>query len=209
VGLDADAEMLAEGTRQAESRGVENADWVHLRAEELPAGLGKFRVATFAQSFHWMERERVAPVVREMLDPGGAWVHVHATTHRGVGSSGLPAPTPPYEAIEELVKSHLGPVRRAGRGTLPHGTAGGEEDAMLAAGFENPRRLELAGGRLLERSEDDLVASVYSRSSSAPHLFDERRDEFESELRALLRRTSPHGRFCELTLAIELVIWKR
>ena len=63
-------------------RGVENVDWVHLRAEELPGDLGTFRVVTFAQSFHWMQRERVAATVREMLEPGGAWVHVHATTHR-------------------------------------------------------------------------------------------------------------------------------
>jgi len=209
VGVDADAEMLAEATRQAASRGVENVDWVHMRAEELPGGLGSFRVATFAQSFHWMQQDRVASAVREMLEPDGAWVHVHATTHRGSDDDGLPGPAPPHEAIDELVKVYLGPVRRAGRGTLPHGTPSGEEDAMLAAGFEAPRRLEVGGGRVLERAEDDVVASVYSRSSSTPHLFGERRDEFERELRALLRQSSPHGRFCERTQEIELVIWRR
>jgi SAM-dependent methyltransferase len=209
VGVDADAEMLAEATRQAESRGVGNVDLVHLRAEQLPAGLGSFRVATFAQSFHWMERERVAAAVREMLEPGGAWVHVHATTHRGVGEDQLSEPAPPHDAIDELVKAYLGPVRRAGRGTLPHGTASGEEDAMLAAGFVGARRLEVGGGRVIERSEDDVVASFYSRSSSTPHLFGERRDEFESELRSLLRQSSSSGRFSERTSEVELVIWMR
>lgn len=208
VGVDADAEMLAEAQRQAESRGVENADWVRLRAEELPAGLGSFRVATFAQSFHWMQRELVAAAVREMLEPGGAWVHVRATTHRGGGGDRLPEPEPPHEAIAELVKSYLGPVRRAGRGTLPHGTPSGEEEVMVAAGFDNPTRLEVGGGRVVERSEDDLVASVYSRSLSAPHLFGDRRTQFESELRGLLRRSSPHRRFCEVTREIELVVWR-
>ena len=33
------------------------------------AGLGSFRVATFAQSFHWIRRERVAEAVRHMLEP--------------------------------------------------------------------------------------------------------------------------------------------
>jgi SAM-dependent methyltransferase len=209
VGIDADAEMLAEAARQAESRGVETADWVHLRAEELPGDLGSFRVATFAQSFHWMERERVAAAVRGMLEPGGAWVHVHATTHRGFGEDRLSEPAPPHEAIEELVKAYLGPVRRAGRGTLPHGTPSGEEDAMLSAGFEAPQRLEVGGGRVVERSEDDVVASVYSRSSSTPHLLGQRLGEFERELRALLRRASPSGRFSERTREIELVIWRR
>jgi SAM-dependent methyltransferase len=210
VGVDADAEMIAAATRQAESVGLDNAEWVHVRAEELPAGLGSFRVATFAQSFHWMQRERVAAAVRDMLEPGGAWVHVNATTHRGIGDdAGRPAPAPPHDRIEELIRAFLGPVRRAGRGTLPEGPPGGEEEVMVAAGFRGPTRLEVGGARVLERSEDEVVASVYSLTSSAPHLFGERREGFESELRALLRRSSPHGRFCELTREIELVIWQR
>jgi SAM-dependent methyltransferase len=209
TGVDADAEMLAEAARQAASRGVGNVDWVHMRAERLPGDLGSFRIVTFAQSFHWMQRDRVAAVVRDMIEPGGAWVHVHATTHRGADDDQLPGPAPPHEAIEELVKAHLGPIRRAGRGTLPYGTPSGEEDVMLAAGFAAPRRLEVGGGSVLERSEDDIVASVYSRSSSAPHLFAERRNEFERELRALLRRTSPQRRFSERTREIELVVWRR
>jgi SAM-dependent methyltransferase len=209
VGVDADAEMLAEATRQAASRGVENVDWVQMRAEELPGDLGSFRIVTFAQSFHWMQRERVAAAVRGMLEPGGAWVHVHATTHRGAGDDQLPEPSPPHEAIEALVQAYLGPVRRAGRGTLPYGTPSGEEDVMLAAGFVGPRRREVGGGRVLERSEDDVVASVYSRSSSTPHLLGSRREEFERELRELLRRTAPNGRFSERAREIELVVWRR
>jgi SAM-dependent methyltransferase len=208
VGVDADAEMLAEATRQAASRGVENADWVQMRAEELPGGLGSFRVATFAQSFHWMQRDRVASAVREMLEPGGAWVHVHATTHRGSDDDRLPGPAPPHEGIEELVKVYLGPVRRAGRGFLPDGTPSGEEDVMLAAGFAGPQRLEVGGGRALERSEDDVVASVFSRSSSTPHLFGEQLGEFETELRELLRHTAPDGRFSERAREVELVLWR-
>ncbi|MDF3043469.1 MAG: class SAM-dependent methyltransferase [Thermomicrobiales bacterium] len=50
VGLDPDPGMLAEGARRAAEAGVENIVWVRARAEDLPAGLGRFRVATFAQS---------------------------------------------------------------------------------------------------------------------------------------------------------------
>ena len=52
VGVDPDPEMLAEARRNAAQRGVENATWIEARAEELPAGLGVFRVMLFAQSFH-------------------------------------------------------------------------------------------------------------------------------------------------------------
>jgi len=209
VGVDADAEMLAEATRQAASRGVGNADWVHVRAEELPAGLGSFQAATFAQSFHWMDQPRVATAVKTMLEPDGTWVHVHATTHEGVGDdSGLPCPTPPHDRIAELIRRYLGPVRRAGRGTVPEWTPRHEEDVMVAAGFRGPTRLAVGGGRILDRSEDDVVASVYSRSSSTPHLFGERLAEFETELRELLRHTAPDGRFSERAREVELVLWR-
>jgi SAM-dependent methyltransferase len=209
VGVDADAEMLAEAEREAERLEVANADWMHMRAEELPAGLDSFQVATFAQSFHWMDQPRVAAAVKTMLEPDGTWVHVHATTHEGAGDdSGLPRPTPPHDRIAELIRRYLGPVRRAGRGTVPEWTPRHEEDVMVAAGFRGPTRLAVGGGRILDRSEDDVVASVYSRSSSTPHLFGERLAEFETELRALLGRAAPHGLFSERTREVELVLWR-
>jgi SAM-dependent methyltransferase len=209
VGVDADADMVAEARSEAARRGVRNAEFIRLRAEELPAGLGRFRVATFAQSFHWMDRPRVAAAVKAMLEPGGVWVHVNASTLHGVGDDAdLPAPTPPHAGIAELVRSHLGPIRRAGQGELPDGTPGGEEEVMVAAGFAGPERIVVADGRVLERTEDDVVASVYSRTSSAPHLFGDRPAEFEAELRALLRLTAPDGRFSERAREIELVIWR-
>src|SRR3954470_13773302 len=95
VGVDADEDMIAEARRQADLREVRNAVWHVLRAEQLPAGLGSFRAATFAQSFHWMDRSRVVEIVSAMLEPGGAWVHVNATTHRGVEEPSPPQPAPP------------------------------------------------------------------------------------------------------------------
>ena len=210
VGVDADADMIAEAERAAARRGRPRIVWIHARAEELPLELGRFQVATFAQSFHWMDRERVASTVVGMLEPGGSWVHVDATTHHGAeGRSDLRFPPPPRAEIAELVRRFLGAVRRAGRGTLPSGTPADEEEVMLGAGFAGPRRRLVPGGRTFERSEDEIVASVYSTSSSAPHLFGPNRDEFDRELRRLLRRVSPERRFSEREHDVELVIWTR
>ena len=56
---------------------------------------GSFRVATFAQSFHWMDRDRVAALVLEMLEPGGALVHISdCQGRRGTGSLRRRAPSP-------------------------------------------------------------------------------------------------------------------
>jgi SAM-dependent methyltransferase len=213
VGIDADADMIEGAAHEADRRGVTNARWVRMRAEDLPAGLGRFRLATFAQSFHWMERRKVARAVAEMLSPGGAWVHVHATTHRGVESDEsddpLPAPAPPRDQIRELVHAYLGPVRRAGRGLLAAGTPGAEEDVMVAEGYTATRPVTVRRGEIVTRSEDEIVASIYSLSWAAPHLFGRRQYNFETDLRRLLRARSPEGRFCERARDIELAIWRR
>jgi len=192
VGLDADADMLAEAGRLAAAAGLRNCRWVHRRAEELPAGLGRFRLVTFAQSFHWFDRPRVAAAVHGMLVPGGVCAHVHASTHE-----------PVHPATAELVREYLGPVRRAGQGALPGGTAGGEAAVYRAAGFDGPRRFEVPG-RVVTRTVDEVVAGVFSLSSSAPHLFGERRAEFETELR---RRLAPAETFTVRLREIAVDLW--
>jgi len=209
VGVDADHDMIVEARRVAGSTGVRNVEWRQMRAEDLPADLGMFRVTTFAQSFHWMDQELVASRVRGMLDGDAAWVHVFATTHRGVpGDDRLPHPRPPWDRVDDLVASHLGPARRAGQGVLPTGTRSGEEEIMRRAGFAGPRRVEVECGRVVERSIDDIVSAVFSLSGSAPHLFEDRLGAFEADLRHLLQASSPTGRFSERTREITLVIWR-
>jgi SAM-dependent methyltransferase len=209
VGLDADEGMIAEAREEARRQGRDNTTWVHARAEELPLGIGTFRTATFAQSFHWMDREHVAATVHEMLEPNGAWVHVDFKTDRGAQSDDeLSHPQPPRSEIDQLVARYLGPVRRAGQGSRPRSPSG-EGDIMLAAGFAGPRVRVLDGARGLERSEDEIVASVFSVSGSAPHLFGSRLAEFERDLRQILRRASPGGRFCEVSQPGQLIVWTR
>ncbi|MER7272523.1 class I SAM-dependent methyltransferase, partial [Micromonospora carbonacea] len=112
VGVDPDAGMLARARLRAARDGVGNVRWVRARAEDLPAGLGVFRVVVFAQSFHWTVQDAVAATVRGMLPPGGAFVHVGEVTEPS-STQGLPHPTPPYDRIADLVRRWLGPVRRA------------------------------------------------------------------------------------------------
>jgi precorrin-6B methylase 2 len=209
VGVDADAEMIACAGRQAVRAGISNVSWRQMRAEALPGTLGSFRVITFAQSFHWTSKPMVAGLVRQMLGSGGACVLVDATTHQGAeGHDMLPHPRPPRADIAALVARYLGPVRRAGQGALPTGPPAGEDEAMREAGFQGPARTQVGGGTIWDRTEDEVVASVFSLSSAAPHLFGDRLRSFEDELRALLRAASPSGRFCERAREIALDVWR-
>ncbi|MFJ8942910.1 class I SAM-dependent methyltransferase [Streptomyces sp. NPDC102395] len=211
VGVDPDGGMIAEAERAAAAAGVAagKARWVRARAEQLPAGLGEFTVAVFGQSFHWMDRDLVAATVRDMLVPGGALVHVSDLKAETRSADGLPWPTVPYPGMEELVKRYLGPVRRAGQGVLPHGTPGGEAAVFARAGFHGPERHVVPGGQVWDRTVDDVVAGMFSMSYAAPHLFGARRDDFEADLRRLLHRTSPTGRFSERLPSTEVFVWWR
>jgi ubiquinone/menaquinone biosynthesis C-methylase UbiE len=210
VGLDPDPGMLEEGARRAAEAGIENITWVRARAEDLPAGLGRFRVATFAQSFHWMDRDHVAALIRDMLEPGGALAHISDYKAEGAQdrSDELPHALPPYEVIRELIRRYLGSVPRAGQGLLRHGSPDGEAIVLRNAGFEDPEHVQLPAGRVQERDVDDIVAWVYSLSGSAPHLFGDRLEEFEVELRHLLHDVAPSGLFAEQHADTEIFIWR-
>ena len=209
VGVDADGGMLAEAGRRATAAGIANARWVQARAEELPAGLGCCRVATFAQSFHWMDRARVAAIIFEMLEPGGAFVHVSDVKEApATPGADVPDPSPPRVAIRELVRRYLGPIPRAGQGVLRYGTPGDEAAVLTSAGFAGPEYVRVPAGGVRVRTADDVVAWVYSLSSSAPHLFGERRQAFETDLRRLLRDTSPADRFVEQPPDTEAFVWR-
>ncbi|NUR62150.1 MAG: methyltransferase domain-containing protein [Catenulispora sp.] len=208
VGIDPDPGMIAEAELWADGAGLaDRTRWLRMRAEDLPAGLGRFDVVTFGQSFHWMDRDIVPAAVHAMLRPGGALVHIAEWRNELRTVEGLPHPAAPAVAIEKLVRQYLGPLRRAGQGTLPHGTPGDEVAVLARAGFEGPDQHIVRGGQQLVRTEDDIVAWTFSLSSAAPHLFGEQRDAFEAELRRLLREESPSGLFSERQPSTEVRIW--
>lgn len=210
VGLDPDPDMLAEAARLAREQGVSNASWVCRRAEELPAELGQFRVVTFAASFHWMDRPRVASAVRSMLDAKGAAVQVDAPAYRpdeAAADTELPHPFPPQDVIVNLRQRYLGPDRRAGQGI--RNTFPGNEDAVFrSVGYRPAERVVVPDRRVVDRTIDDLVAEVLSTSSSAPHLFGSHLQAFEADLRAVLAAASPTGLFSVRLPDNILSVWR-
>ena len=223
VAIDPDPGMLAEARRLAQrddstgagvgaGAGVGSGavvDWRRMTAEQLPDALGSFDVVTFAQSFHWLDRERVARTVRAMLRPHGACVHVQAITHRGLaGNEPLPHPRPPYDRIDQLITEYLGPGRRAGRQVVTSSTPGDEASVFRGAGFEGPHTVPAGESEVLERTADQLVAATFSLSSATPRQFGDQRGRFEADLRGVLREASPRDVFSEVRRPIMLDVWR-
>jgi SAM-dependent methyltransferase len=206
IGLDPDAEMLAEGARRAAEAGVTNIRWIQSVAEDLPLlGLGELSVVTFGQSFHWTDQERVAEAVYDLLEPGGALVLV---AHRFKGRpvpDGPGLPVIPHDDVKRLIRSYLGPRRRAGQGFVSPPTEP-YEAVFARTRFGVPRIVWAPGRPDIVRDIDGVVSGFYSMSFAAPHLFGDGLAEFEVELRALLHAQAPDRLFWDWPGDTELVI---
>jgi SAM-dependent methyltransferase len=206
VGLDPDPAMLAEGRRAADELGIENVRWVQALAEDLPdAAPGPYRLVTFGQSFHWTDEPRVAELVYDVLEPGGALaLIVHTVEGRPVPPSPGPPPIP-HDEIRALVAKYLGPTRRVGQGVAPvrmHRF----EDVLVRTRFGLPRSVFAPGVPDLVRDTESVLSGYFSMASSAPHLFGDRADEFAADVRELLRERSPEGVFWDWPGDTEIVL---
>ena len=206
VGVDSDAGMIAEAERLASQREVVNATFMQGRAEDLPMGRGMFDTITFAASFHWMQRERVAAIARGMLAVGGAVVHVDIDRTEADTTSDR-YPPPPGAAIGRLVRDYLGEQRRAGK-SVGFVSPGNEDEVWRGAGFTGPDVVRVPDGRVLDRTIEDLVAGTLSMSSSAPHLFGSRLGAFQADLRAVLGAAATGGFFNEHVPDTILKVWR-
>jgi SAM-dependent methyltransferase len=195
IGLDPDAEMLAEGARRAAEAGIANIEWIHARGEDIPAlDLGSFRLVTFGQSFHWMDREQVAEAVYQILEPGGALALLDHTVEGRPQPAGPGYPLIPHEAIRALIERYLGPRRRAGQG-FASWSEERHEHFIARTRLGALRRVYAPGRPDIVRSVDEVLANYFSMSYAAPHLFGDQRAEFEAAVRAELTRHSPGGLF--------------
>ena len=209
LGLDPDASMLAEGRRAAEEKRVMNIRWVQGLAEDLPAiAPGPYRLVTFGQSFHWTDEQPVAETVYDMLEPGGALaLIVHTMTGRPrPPDPGVP-PIPDDE-VRVLVEKYLGSTRRAGQGTAPQRTHR-FEDVLARTRFGVPQQFFVPGIPDLLRNSESVLSGYLSLSSSAPHLFGDRFDDFAGEVRALLAHRSPEGIFWDWPGDTEVVMARK
>jgi SAM-dependent methyltransferase len=209
VGLDPDLAMLAEGRRAAQERSITNVRWVQAVAEDIPrAAPGPHRLVTFGQSLHWTDEARVAEGVHDVLEAGGALaLIVHTLEGRPVPPNPGPPPIP-HEEIKALVERYLGSTRRAGQGSAPVRTHR-FEDVLARTRFGVPRSIFAPGVPDLVRDSESVVSGYLSMSSSAPHLFGDRVDDFAREVRELLASRSPDGIFWDWPGDTEVILARK
>jgi len=202
VAVDPEPEMLAEAERIARERGAANIRFRCARTEDLDKSIGRFRLVTAGNSFHWMDRERVLEFLYPLIDDGGGIAVV------GQGA-GIPPPPPvPWRvAINRVIERFLGTERWIQYGIRKPGVE--LDDAVLArsrfAGLE-----EYTEKFEPEWTADSIIGNLYSTSFCSRALLGDRVDDFERDLRAALAEVCPSGRLTgEAGVFWMLTAWKR
>jgi SAM-dependent methyltransferase len=208
IGLDPDADMLAEGARRAREAGIENIRWIQAVAEEIPTvALGPCRLVTFGQSYQWTDQVAVGEAVYDVLEPGGAMaLVVHALEGRWQ-PEGPGYPPIPHDELRALVRRYLGPRRRAGQGFTPEFER--YEDALSRTRFGAPRSVFAPGRSDIVRDVDGVLSGYLSTSYAAPHLFGDDLDAFEADVRALLTERTPEGLFWDWPGDTEILLARK
>lgn len=184
VAIDRDVAMLAEGRRLAAEAERSNIRWICSGAEEISESLGKFRLATIGQAFHWMDRDLVLRRLSTIIDDGGGLALVNPGKRR------------PQESWEEVanqvVARFLGP-----RGRHPMTNAEPEHEPSLQRSkcFSAFTAREFPGD--ITRDVASILGYLYSASGSARPLFGDRAAEFEAALSEALLSLNPSGVFNE------------
>jgi SAM-dependent methyltransferase len=206
--LDPEPGMLRVGQRRCQQAGVANVRWVQGVAEDIAAlNLGSWRAVTFGQSFHRVRQLEVADAVYDLLVPGGSLVLISHNAGDGRPRPAGPGyPEVPRAAVRELILRYLGDGTRHYLANWSEGQPARFEDTLSQSRFGGSRTICAAGRPDLIADIDTVVASYFSLSYAAPRWFGDRRADFESDLRHLLREYSPDGLFWDWPGDTELVI---
>jgi len=106
------------------------------------------------------------------------------------------------------VAKYLGPKLRSGQGFTPvrnHRF----EDILVRTRFGAPRSIFAPGVSDLLRDSESVLSGYFSMSSSAPHLYGDRVDDFAAEVRELLAARSPDGLFWDWPGDTEIVLARK
>lgn len=185
IGVDRDTDMLAQAEENLASRSWDAA-WrlLPVAAEAAPRpDWPAADVVTVCRAFHWMDQPRVMENTRLQLRDGGLFVVM--------GDGSLWRDDLEWTAVvTAVVRKYLGPRRRAGTSTFSHHSVP-YADVLAAGGFRQVRVVDHRFERVW--TPEQVLGYLYSTSFSAPALYGDRRDAFESDLLTVLHESSRNG----------------
>ena len=191
VGVDPEPEML----RRARAESPANASWVEGSSRDVGPALGRFRLATMGRSFHWMDRAETLVRLDGILEPEGAVALFRSSTPPDLPENAWRAE---YRAVLDRYSKDDESRSPSDRpGWVPHVAV------LLESAFS-----ELEEISVIERREDPvevLVERALSLSSTSRARLGGRADAMVDEVRAVMSRLAPSGRFVEVVATVALI----
>jgi hypothetical protein len=148
--------------------------------------LGRFRLVTMGNSFHWMDRARTLDALYDLVTDGGGIAVV------GHGAPiPAPPPTPWRLAINEVVRKYVG-----NRRDLPWDPIDLPPEDLFTTSLKRSRFTAVA--EYVESFEvtwtiDSMIGNLYSMSFCSRRLLGDRIEAFERDLRAAILAVEPSG----------------
>lgn len=195
VAIDSDPDMVRLCRHAASNHAVGNLQVIRMKAEEIDSLAGEFRLVTFGASFHWTDRNKVAALVYQRLQPqGGLVVLAPSSTWSG-------EERPWKLAVREVIKRWLGDHRRAGRGLYQVNETA--EQVLARSPFSQVETHAFSPKQTW--TVDSLLGYLYSTSFASRAVLGDKSQGFEQDLRhALLEcdRSGVYEENSEITLIL-------
>ncbi|NUK32228.1 methyltransferase domain-containing protein [Streptomyces lunaelactis] len=186
IALDSDRDMIsaAEAALRPRLPCGSRLQLVYGRAEEFAPPLGwRPHLVTCCRAFHWLDQQALLCRLDEYVAPGGV---LAVFSDRSLWT----ADNDWQRAVRSVVQDFLGEQRRAGTGAF--GPIGPPYRQVLRnSAFSDVTETVIPVRRTWNAEE--VVGYLYSTSFAAPHLFMERRDGFESAVKAVLAESATGG----------------
>lgn len=144
-------------------------------------------LVTICRTFHWLDQSAVLARLDSQVAPDGA-IAIFAD------SSFWTADSPWKRSIRAVVQDFLGKERRAGSGTFTQHNRP-YSDIMKESPFDQVEEIRIPVHRVWNAA--GVLGYLYSTSFAAPHLFEDRLDEFETAVKAALARHRADDVFVE------------
>ncbi len=185
VAMDPEPEMLAEGRAAAERAGVSNIEWLRGGSKDLSPALGRFRLVTMGNSFHWMDRQRTLDALYDLVSEGGGIAVV------GQGAPiPAPPPTPWRVAINDVVRKYVGDR------PLPWDHVTHQPEDFFQAYINRSRftgLIEYVESFEVTWTIDTMIGNLYSMSFCNRRVLGDRVEAFERDLRSAILAVEPSG----------------
>ncbi len=186
LAMDPEPDMLAEGRAQAERAGISNIEWRRGSSEDLSPALGRFRLVTMGNSFHWMDRARTLDALYDLVTEGGGIAVV------GEGTPiPAPPPTPWRVAINNVVRKYVG-----NRRDLPWDPVNHQPEDLHQTYINRSRFTDLTSYSEsfdVTWTIESMIGNLYSMSFCSRRLLGDRVEAFERDLRAAILAVEPSG----------------